>query len=285
MTMRLGVIEYLDLSRDGDVAEKRRKAFEGSLVADGLGYHRLWVPEHHGIGSPSTNPLSLVPVLGSHTSRIRVGAAVTLLRLRDPHLTAEDLTTAAVFCGARLDVGLGRGGVAGPGTDVLLSRQKDDEELGRALRDLVEALESGSELVEPLGVPYEGWLHGAGHRSAVLAAELGWNYCHALFLNADVDACAATLRAFRESSSSGTAAVAIALAVNNDPSKAAVDARRQPFAVIAGTPRECAETVWNVRRMTGADEVVIAEVSRDAGDHRRALKEIFAAVMDAPHGV
>lgn len=277
----IGLLEYLDLSRDTDVSAKRDTAFTGALLAEQLGYRRVWFPEHHGIGSPSTNPMMIVPVVGSHTSRIRVGTAVTLLRMRDQHLHAEDLHTAAAFCGARLDIGIGRGGFGGRGASLLKHLFKDDAQLDRALPELVSALASGNALVAPLDVPYQLWLHGAGGGSWALAAELGANYCHGLFLNNDVDVCTRALDGYRAKAPLGTTAVAVALAANADRARALADARRQPMEVIAGTPEECATTLVNVLTLTGADEVVIAELSSRPEDHYDALRHLHALVAEA----
>ncbi|MEV0828981.1 LLM class flavin-dependent oxidoreductase [Nonomuraea rubra] len=279
----LGLIEYLDLAGMAAARPIQRVAFEAALLADDLGYRRVWVPEHHGVGSPSRSPLHTVAVLGSHTSGIRVGTAVTLLRLRDLYLTAEDLFTVAGFCGDRLDVGLGRGTV-GPNSDLLRHLLKDDDALDGDVRELARILRDGCELVEPLGSPYELWLHGTSGRSAVMAAELGASYCHALFLKPDLDVCLRAMDDYRAGASPGTTAVALAVAANTDPARALADARRQPFAVTAGSPEDCAATVLNALRMSGADEVVIAETSSDPDDHFRALKEIHAIVSAATTG-
>lgn len=274
----LGLLEYLDLSPSGDASTKRRAAWAGALLADRLGYRRIWVPEHHGVGSPSTNPLLTAAVLGSHTARARVGTAVTLLRIRDPRLTAEDIATAASYSPDRFDVGLGRGGVLGPASESLRHLQKDDARLEADLRTLVAELRAGSELVAPIGASCELWLHGAGGRSAVLAADLGAHYCHGLFLNPDLDTCLAAIDTYRSRAPAGVTAVALAVAANQAPARAAADAGRQPFSVVAGTFEDCASTVLSAMRATGSDEVVIAEVSSDPEDHLRALREIFDLV-------
>ena len=274
----LGVLEYLDLARTGEVAAKRRRAFAGALAADAIGYRRIWVPEHHGRGSPSTNPLPLAAVLGSHTSRARIGTAVSLLRIRDATLTAEDFATAAAFCGSRLDIGIGRGASA----DFLPSLAKDDVQLDAAVRDLITTLAGGSALADGLPEPYQLWMHGAGGGSAGTAATAGAHYCHGLFLNPDLDTCLRALEKFRAGSPGGVAAVAVAMAANADPRQSATDAQRQPYAVISGTAAECADTLRNIQRMTGADELILIEASASPDDHLRALREIYDLVSATP---
>jgi alkanesulfonate monooxygenase SsuD/methylene tetrahydromethanopterin reductase-like flavin-dependent oxidoreductase (luciferase family) len=277
-TAPLGVLEYLDLSRGTPVADKHRTAFAGAMAAEAIGYRRIWVPEHHGPGSASTNPLPIVAVLGSHTTRARIGTAVSLLRLRDPALTAEDFVTAAAFCGPRLDVGIGRGASA----EFLGGLAKDDQQLDRAIEELLDTLASGSALTGPLTEAYELWMHGAGGGSAATAADAGANYCHGLFLNSDLDACLRALEKYRSGGSSGRTAVAVAVAANSDPRQAFADAERQPYAVTTGTAADCAETISNVLHLTGVDEVILIETSSRPDDHLRALREIYDLVPARP---
>jgi len=279
----LGLLEYLDLSADRSVTARQQLAFRSTLLADRLGYRRVWIPEHHGTGSPSTNPLPLVAVLGSHTRRIRVGTAVSLVRIRDPYLTAEDLATAGAFCGERLDVGLGRGAVGGPGTEVWDYLRKDDTATDRAISTIVSVLDAGCEWIDPLGTAYQRWMHGAGGRSAALAGSLGFGYCHGLFLNPDEDTCLRTLESYRAASPTGRTAVAIAMVANPDAATARSDAARQRGLQVAcaGTAERCADTVQRLLERTGVDEVVLAELSRDGGDHLRALTDVFEQVAMA----
>ncbi len=278
----LGLIEFLDSSGGtaATVRGRQRIAVEGALLADRLGYRRVWVPEHHDTGSPSTNPLPLVAVLGSHTTRIRVGGAVSLVRIRDPHLTAEDLVTAGLFCGDRLDVGLGRGDVADDAAKALAYLRKDDAGTRLAVTTITRVLDLGCSWISPLGAPYQRWLHGAGITSAVSAGEWGFDYCHALFLNPDLDACLTALEQHRNDYPAGRRAVAVALVANSDPVRARVDsaAQRGVQVACAGTAEQCAATVTALLELTGADEVVIAELSRDGADHRAALASIYDGV-------
>ncbi|CAM3507260.1 LLM class flavin-dependent oxidoreductase [Nocardiopsis gilva] len=277
----LGLLEYLDLGDHRSVRAKRETAFEAALLAEQVGYQRLWLPEHHSTGVPSPNPLLLAGVLGSHTTRIRIGTAVTLIRVRDPHLTAEDVASAAFFCGDRLDVGFGRGDVAGSAADALAYLRKGGDATDEAIRTVVSVLDDGRDWIDPLDTPYERWLHGAGTRSAELAGEMGFNYCHALFFNVDVDACTRTLNSYRAAFPNGRTAVAAALVANDDPVIARTDSIRAGIKVnCAGTAEQCAAAVCKLLELTGADEVVITEMSRSADDHLRALKEIFGLVAE-----
>lgn len=275
----LGLLEYLDLTEGRSVREKRDTAFASAMLAERSGYSRVWLPEHHAPGVPSTNPLLLAAVLGSHTRRVRVGTAVTLARIRDPHLTAEDVAAAAHFCPDRLDVGFGRGDVSGEAADDLAYLRERGEDVGAAIDTTVALLRGGSKWIDPVDTGFQLWSHGAGTRSAEIAARNGTHYCHALFFNTDVDACVDTLDAYRTSHPGGRTAVALALVANDDAVTARVDSLRQGVRVnCAGTADQCAEAVHRILAITGADEAVITELSSDPEDHLRAVEEIFTAV-------
>jgi alkanesulfonate monooxygenase SsuD/methylene tetrahydromethanopterin reductase-like flavin-dependent oxidoreductase (luciferase family) len=282
----LGLIEFLDTARNGPAATaaRRRTCLRGALAADRLGYRRVWVPEHHGRGSASTNPLPLMAALGAMTTRIRVGAAVSLVRVRDPYLTAEDLVTAGLFCGDRLDVGLGRGDVAGPAAEALAALRKDDAATRAAMDTIMSALDGGCSWIDPLGVPYQRWLHGAGTASAERAGELGFDYCHGLFLNPDRGACADALARHRAGNPGGRRAVAVALVANDDGDRARADAalQRGLRLLAAGPVAECAAALSDLRAATGVEEVVVAELSRAPGDHLAALAGLAGSTGAGP---
>ncbi len=79
-------------------------------AADRLGLDSVWCAEHHfsSYGYLS-RPLMLATHIASRTERIRVGSVVVVLPLHHPLIVAEDIATADVLTGGRLDVGLGRG--------------------------------------------------------------------------------------------------------------------------------------------------------------------------------
>ncbi|MEM9561260.1 MAG: LLM class flavin-dependent oxidoreductase [Actinomycetota bacterium] len=80
-------------------------------LADRLGYHDLWVTEHHFIPfglNPSA--LSAASFLLGRTANVRVGTAVALTPLHHPVALAEQSALLARMSGGRFDLGIGRGG-------------------------------------------------------------------------------------------------------------------------------------------------------------------------------
>jgi alkanesulfonate monooxygenase SsuD/methylene tetrahydromethanopterin reductase-like flavin-dependent oxidoreductase (luciferase family) len=79
-------------------------------AADRLGFDSIWFAEHHfSTYGYLSRPLMLATHIGSRTERIRVGSGVVVLPLHHPLIVAEEIATADILTGGRLDVGLGRG--------------------------------------------------------------------------------------------------------------------------------------------------------------------------------
>ena len=78
--------------------------------ADGLGFESIWCAEHHfSTYGYLSRPLMFATHLATQTEQIRVGSAVIVLPLHHPLIVAEEIATADLLSGGRLDVGLGRG--------------------------------------------------------------------------------------------------------------------------------------------------------------------------------
>lgn len=83
---------------------------EIAQFADRLGFDSIWCAEHHfSTYGYLSRPLMFATHLAGRTERIRVGSAVVVLPLHHPLIVAEEIATADLLSGGRLDVGLGRG--------------------------------------------------------------------------------------------------------------------------------------------------------------------------------
>ncbi|MDX2156546.1 MAG: LLM class flavin-dependent oxidoreductase [Hyphomicrobiaceae bacterium] len=80
------------------------------LTAEELGFHSVFVVEHHftGVGQVSAS-LNLLSYLAARTSRIRLGTAVVVLPWHNPALLAEQVSTLDLLSGGRVDLGVGKG--------------------------------------------------------------------------------------------------------------------------------------------------------------------------------
>jgi len=84
---------------------------EQILAAEALGYHSVWLAEHHfnDYGLCPAPPV-LAAFVAARTRTVRLGMGVTLMPLHHPVDVAEQLAVLDVLSGGRLDVGVGRGG-------------------------------------------------------------------------------------------------------------------------------------------------------------------------------
>ncbi|MGI9426749.1 MAG: LLM class flavin-dependent oxidoreductase [Hyphomicrobiaceae bacterium] len=108
------------------------RGVEIAQTADALGFDSVWCAEHHfSTYGYLSRPLMMAVHLASKTERIRVGSAVVVLPLHHPLVVAEDIGTADLLSGGRLDVGLGRGyqpyEFQRLGCDLSESRERFDE--------------------------------------------------------------------------------------------------------------------------------------------------------------
>jgi alkanesulfonate monooxygenase SsuD/methylene tetrahydromethanopterin reductase-like flavin-dependent oxidoreductase (luciferase family) len=87
-----------------------REAIDQSVFAEELGYHSVWLAEHHFspyglVGSP----LTAAAAIAARTSRIRIGTAVLVLPFYNPIRLAEECALIDQISEGRLDIGYGRG--------------------------------------------------------------------------------------------------------------------------------------------------------------------------------
>lgn len=105
---------YLPTWRAGfgtSLAEYYEEMAETVRLADRLGWTRALTTEHHFhyYGGAVPNPAVLLAAWARETRTIRLGAAVSLMQLRDPLTVAEDYALLDQLSGGRCDIGVGRG--------------------------------------------------------------------------------------------------------------------------------------------------------------------------------
>lgn len=101
------------MQRDEQWSEQAvyESGLEQMLAAEPLGYHSVWIAEHHfnDYGLCPAPPV-LAAFVAARTTALRLGMGVSLLPLHHPVDLAESLAVLDVVSGGRLDVGIGRGG-------------------------------------------------------------------------------------------------------------------------------------------------------------------------------
>ncbi|BBE74262.1 LLM class flavin-dependent oxidoreductase [Oharaeibacter diazotrophicus] len=154
--------------------------------AEGWGYRRFWLAEHHNmVGIASAATAVVLAHVAAGTSTIRVGAGGIMLPNHSPLVIAEQFGTLAELHPGRIDLGLGRA----PGTDqrTLRALRRTPEAADRFPSDVVEL----QALLAPAGedqviraVPGAGtevplYILGSSLFGAELAGLLGLPYAFA----------------------------------------------------------------------------------------------------------
>ena len=94
----------------------RLYALDLARHAEGWGYKRVWLAEHHNMVSVASSATAvLIGYIAAGTSSIRVGSGGIMLPNHAPLVVAEQFGTLASLYPGRIDLGLGRA----PGTDQL----------------------------------------------------------------------------------------------------------------------------------------------------------------------
>lgn len=94
---------------------------------EALGYHRLWVSEHHGVpGVAGSAPTVLAAAVAAATRTIRVGTGGVMLPNHQPLVVAEQFGVLESLFPGRIDMGLGRSVGFTGGVRKALGRDKDD---------------------------------------------------------------------------------------------------------------------------------------------------------------
>lgn len=164
-----------------------QRSLDLAQLAEGLGYRRYWVAEHHNMpGIASAATAVVIGHLAGGTKTIRVGAGGVMLPNHAPLVIAEQFGTLAALFPGRIDLGLGRA----PGTDQFtaraLRRGKADTS-DHFPQDVVE-LQNYFRAAQPgqavQAVPGAGqavpiWVLGSSLFGAQLAAQLGLPFAFA----------------------------------------------------------------------------------------------------------
>jgi luciferase family oxidoreductase group 1 len=179
--------------------------------ADGLGFHRFWVAEHHAFAAVSiAAPEVLIGHIAAATRHLRVGSGGVLLPNRRPLHVAEQFCTLEALHPGRIDLGVGRSeGAVDPPTVEALGRPQDTSHgpgFDRQLDELlafggVRPLPDGDRMATVRAVPTDIQLPpvtllGSTASSAQTAARRGFAYAFASHTNPE--GAAPALLAYRE---------------------------------------------------------------------------------------
>jgi len=182
----ISVLDLVPVNEGESAGDALRKSIDLARHAEGLGYTRYWVAEHHNMtGIASAATAVVIGQLAAATKTMRIGAGGVMLPNHAPLIIAEQFGTLESLFPGRIDLGLGRA----PGTDQLTMRamRRDPHAAHDFPRDVME-VQAYFEPAEPgqsiQAVPGAGlnvpvWILGSSLFGAQLAAELGLPYAFA----------------------------------------------------------------------------------------------------------
>ena len=183
----ISLLDLCPIIEGGDAALALRNARDLAQLAEGLGYQRFWLAEHHNIpGVASAATSVVIGYVAEATKSIRVGAGGIMLPNHPPLVIAEQFGTLASLYPGRIDLGLGRA----PGGDMnsIRALRRPMRESGedrfpfdvRELQHYFGPAETGKLQAVPgadTNVPI--WILGSSLYGAQLAAQFGLPYAFA----------------------------------------------------------------------------------------------------------
>lgn len=184
--VKLSILDILPIPEGATPADALTRAADLAVAAEGWGYNRYWVAEHHNmIGAACSATSTVITYVAGQTRHIRVGAGGVMLPNHAPLTVAEQFGTIKSLYPGRIDLGLGRA----PGTDPATAQalRRDDRRAMAfhaevaELRGYFETAKAGQVVraVPGAGLDVPIWILGASPSSGVLAGELGLPYAFA----------------------------------------------------------------------------------------------------------
>jgi luciferase family oxidoreductase group 1 len=183
----ISVLELATVADGGSAAEAIANAVEVAKHAEKLGYHRLWLAEHHNMEHIASSATAvLIGHVAAATKNIRVGSGGIMLPNHSPLVIAEQFGTLETLYPGRIDLGLGRA----PGTDQVTAMALRRGNLNTPyqfptdVKELQRYFSNTDPNAKVRAFPGEGlkiplWILGSSTDSAYLAAQLGLPYAFA----------------------------------------------------------------------------------------------------------
>jgi luciferase family oxidoreductase group 1 len=180
----------LDLSpvpMGSSVAQALRNTIDLARRAEGWGYQRYWLAEHHSLPGVASAATSIVIAqVAAATSSIRVGAGGIMLPNHAPLVIAEQFGTLESLFPGRIDLGLGRAPGADQATARALRRNlaSNPDEFPQDVMELIQYFAPAEPGQRIVAVPGAGlrvplWILGSSLFGAQVAAALGLPFAFA----------------------------------------------------------------------------------------------------------
>lgn len=186
-TIPYSILELATVPAGSHPGEVFKNSLDLARRAEGWGYHRFWLAEHHNMVSIASVATSvLIAHIAGGTKSIRVGSGGIMLPNHSPLIVAEQFGTLGSLFPRRIDLGLGRA----PGTDQTTAQAIRSDRMQSVFRfpEEVEEIQkyflvdNSDALVRATvaeGVDVPIYILGSSTDSAKVAAKMGLPYAFA----------------------------------------------------------------------------------------------------------
>jgi luciferase family oxidoreductase group 1 len=182
----LSILDLSPVSAGSTGAQALRNSLDLAVLADGLGFSRYWVAEHHNLPSiASSAPDIMIGQIAAITKNMRIGSGGVMLPNHAPLMVAERFKVLEGLFPGRIDLGLGRAPGTDPATSYALRRRQgisDEDDFLERFQELMLLETRGF----PEGHPFHNvrampddvrlppiYLLGSSDYSAQLAGQIG----------------------------------------------------------------------------------------------------------------
>jgi len=184
--IKLSILDLSPVSAGSTGAQALRNSLDLASFADGLGFTRYWVAEHHNLPSiASSAPDIMIGQIAAITKNMRIGSGGVMLPNHAPLMVAERFKVLEALFPGRIDLGLGRAPGTDPATSYALRRRQginDEDDFLERFQELMLLETRGF----PEGHPFHNvrampadvalppiYLLGSSDYSAQLAGQIG----------------------------------------------------------------------------------------------------------------
>ncbi len=192
------MLDQMPIPKGHSAEEAFQRTEQLALLGEELGYHRLWLAEHHNSQSlASSAPEVTAAFLAAKTKRLRIGTGGVMMMHYSPYKLAEVFKTLSGLAPNRIDFGVGRA----PGGDHAAiyalaegRRQRFTEQYDKLeiVLKLMNNQKTGEHVYDQviaapahISLP-EAWLLGSSGQSAMQAGQLGVGYSYAQFFTGNM---------------------------------------------------------------------------------------------------
>jgi luciferase family oxidoreductase group 1 len=265
----LSILDLSPVSTGSTAAQALRNTLDLARFADGRGFTRYWVAEHHNLPAiASASPDIMIGQIAAITQKMRVGSGGVMLPNHAPLIVAERFKLLEALFPGRIDLGLGRAPGTDPATSYALRRRQgisDEDDFLERFQELMlletRAFPEGHPFHNVRAQPAEValppiFLLGSSDYSAQLAGQIGaaFSFAHH-FANFDAEE---AMRLYRDS-------------FRPSPAHA------RPYAILA-THVVCADTDAEAEHL--AATVDLNFVRRSKGEYQPLASPQDAAAYD-----